>query len=335
MTSKLPIPSESALPRWRGFNLQEKFTIDRPECNASFREDDFDLVTAWGFDFVRLAMDYRTWTDDGDQWAFLEPALRDIDQAVEWGAQYGVHVDINFHRAPGYCVNLPREPLNLWTDPWAQDLCAHHWAMFAERYRGIPNERLSFNLLNEPKEVEDSAYIAVVERLTGTIKECDPERLVIADGLDLGWTPVSGLAEMGVAQSLHAYDPWAVSHYGAPWFPGAQEWEEPSWPLRLDGSESDRHRLAAERIEPWKALERMNVGVHVGEFGTYNQTPHHVTLAWMEDFLQLFQEAGWGWAIWNLRGAYGPLDSRRNDVRYEPFHEHQLDREMLDLLQRY
>ncbi len=38
---------------------------------------------------------------------------------------------------------------------------------------------------------------------------------------------------------------------------------------------------------------------------------------------------------WNFRSSFGILDSQRADVQYEDFHGHQLDRQMLDLLQKY
>jgi endoglucanase len=72
--------------------------------------------------------------------------------------------------------------------------------------------------------------------------------------------------------------------------------------------------------------------IHVGEWGCYNKTPHEVCLAWMSDLLTLWSEAGWGWAMWNMRGDFGVLDSGRSDVAYEKFYGHQLDRKMLELL---
>jgi endoglucanase len=75
------------------------------------------------------------------------------------------------------------------------------------------------------------------------------------------------------------------------------------------------------------------VGIHVGEWGAHNKTPHKVALAWMRDCLELWKEAGWGWSLWNLRGSFGVLDSRRADVEYEDFRDHKLDREMLKVLQ--
>ena len=49
------------LPRWRGFNLLEKYIL---ETDAPYRERDFDFLAAFGFDYVRLPLDYRIWTSD-------------------------------------------------------------------------------------------------------------------------------------------------------------------------------------------------------------------------------------------------------------------------------
>jgi len=39
--------------------------------------------------------------------------------------------------------------------------------------------------------------------------------------------------------------------------------------------------------------------------------------------------------MWNLRGPFGVLDSERQDVAYEDFKGHKLDRKMLELLRKY
>jgi endoglucanase len=318
------------LPRWRGFNLLEKFTA-RP--NAPFVETDFAWMADWGFDFVRLPLSYHCWSDPKDWKQLREPVLKEIDQAVELGRRHGVHVNLNFHRAPGYCVNPPAEPMDLWTQERALEACAYHWGHFARRYKGVPNTRLSFDLLNEPGDVPEETYVRVVRRLVEAIREQDPARLVIADGLKWGTKPVPGLAELKIAQSTRGYDPVQVSHYKASWMKGSDRWPEPTWPLEAaKGEKWDRDRLRRQRIEPWQALERKGVGVHVGEWGAYQHTPHKVVLAWMRDGLELWKEAGWGWALWNFRGSFGVLDSGRKDVAYEDFKGHKLDRQVLDLL---
>jgi len=292
--------SASRLPRWRGFNLLEKFTAER---HAPFREPDFEWIAEWGFDFVRLPLSYRCWTDASDWLQLKESALKEIDQAVEFGRQHGIHVNINFHRAPGYCVNPPKEPLDLWSDPKALEACAHHWAHFARRYKGIPNSQVSFDLLNEPAAIPEATYETVVRALVKAIRAEDPERLIIADGLRWGRDPVPSLAGLGVGQSTRGYDPMRISHYKASWVRGSDQWPVPTWPLvENEKSTWTKARLRTERIDPWQKLEAQGVGVHVGEWGAFQHTPHKVVLAWMRDCLELWKEAGWGWAMWNLRG---------------------------------
>lgn len=322
--------SAARLPRWRGFNLLEKFNADR---SAPFRERDFAVMAGWEFHFVRLPLSYRCWADPKDWRKLREPALKEIDQAVEFGRQYDIHVNLNFHRAPGYCVNPPAEPKDLWKDEEALEACAFHWGQFAERYKGIPSSRLSFDLLNEPGRVPEETYVRVVRRLVQAIRERDPDRLVIADGLQWGNVPVSGLVDLKIAQSTRGYAPMQISHYKASWVQGSDRWPEPAWPLEGDkGWRWDKDRLRRETIEPWQALARKGVGVHVGEWGAHQFTPHAVVLAWMRDRLDLWREAGWGWALWNLRGSFGVFDSGRRDVAYEDFQGHKLDRKMLELV---
>jgi endoglucanase len=222
----------------------------------------------------------------------------------------------------------------LWKDAQALEACAFHWGAFAKRYRGIPNARLSFDLLNEPPDIAEETYVRVVKALAAAIRAEDPQRLIIADGLKWGREPVHRLVDAKIAQSTRGYDPMKISHYAANWIKGSDQWPEPTWPLKeSEKSVWDKERLRRERIKPWKDLEARGVGVHVGEWGPFNRTPHKVALAWMKDQLDLWKEAGWGWAMWNLRGAFGPMDSARGDVAYEDCNGHKLDGEMLKVLQ--
>jgi hypothetical protein len=412
----------------------------------------------------------------------------EIDQAVAWGGDYDIHVCINFHRAPGFTVNTPPETRSLWADEGALDACCRHWGLFARRYRGIPNRRLSFNLFNEPHDITPETHRRIVERVVAAIRREDPERLIIADGRDWGRTPCTELLDLGLAQATRGYDPFQLTHYLAGWVAGAEDLPVPAWPTPLahgtvygtikpdlatplcihgpfeertrirfrvgvvstgvrlrieaDGTtiwekhfvcgpgegewESTRYApewdihvstynrdytvtlpagtgecrirategdwlqvlgigvlaegvpestesvlplltdygsppdplfltvdeqtgrlgLRTERVQgpewlwttkvdPWREVEGRGVGVMVGEWGAYNKTPHDVTMAWMRDCLETWKRAGWGWALWNFRGPFGIVDSGREDVEYEDFHGHKLDRAMLELLQEY
>jgi len=216
-----------------------------------------------------------------------------------------------------------------------------HWKAFAQRYKGIPNRQVSFDLVNEPPKTRsyegylEERYVEICKALVGAIREVDPDRLIFADGIDIGQLPVPGIIDLGVVQSTRGYKPKAVSHYTANWVP-RDEFESmnlPSWPLKDDKGELwDRARLKREYIDSYKVLTDRNVQIHVGEWGCFNKTPHPVALAWMSDCLSLWKEAGWGFSLWNLRGSFGVMDSERADVQYEDCKGHKLDRQMLELL---
>jgi endoglucanase len=328
----LPDATPKHLPRWRGFNLLDKFMVDQQK---PFQERDFADIAELGFDFVRLPLDYRCWTAPDNLKSLKEPILKEIDQAVELGRKHGIHVQINFHRAPGFTVAKPAEARSLWTDPEIQGVCAHHWASFATRYQGVPNNLVSFNPLNEPDDkVKVDEHRAVIERIAAAIRAKDPRRLIVCDGRAWATAPPTELIGLDVAASLHDYNPMPLTHYKASWVNWDESWPEPVWPLKKnDGKYVVRGTIARELINPWKELEAKGMGVMVGEFGVYNQTPHRFALSWMNDTLAEFKKAGWGWALWNFTGPFGIVDSGRFDVAYEDWHGRTLDRAMVELLQ--
>jgi endoglucanase len=329
------MPAQTVLPRWRGFNLLDAFTI---HSDGDFQEDDFRWMADWGFDFVRIPACYTLWIENDDPYRLKEAMLAKIDRVIQLGQKYAVHICLNFHRGPGYSVNPERtEPYNLWKDEAAFQAFCFHWEAFARRYRGVPSSQLSFNLVNEPAR-EDPAVMTrgdherVVRGAVAAIRAIDPERLVIADGLDWANTPLPELADLEIAQSCRAYLPMNVSHYRASWV-GGENWPQPAWPGKMaDGVTWDRARLEGH-YQPWVDLARRGVGVHCGEGGAFSHTPHEVVLGWFRDVLEILTPHNIGFALWNFRGSFGILDSGRSDLAYEDWHGHKLDRRLLALLQ--
>ena len=74
------------------------------------------------------------------------------------------------------------------------------------------------------------------------------------------------------------------------------------------------------------------MGVHCGEYGAFNRTPHDVFLAWFADLLDVLAERDVGSALWRFRGRFGTPDSERDDVDNVDRHGHALDAKLLELL---
>ncbi len=349
-----PGPAQTAIPRWRGFNLTNFFqALSRgEESGCTLKEDDCRWMRDWGFDFIRLPMDYWLWIDSDwpstrklrpdDVLKIKESTLEKVDRAVELGRKYSLHVSLNFHRAPGYCINDPqREPFVLWSDKRAEDAFVHHWDVFARRYKEVSPKELSFNLVNEapgprPGYMSREDYRRVMTRATEAIRRTSPDRLVIIDGLSVGNKVVEEMIPTRVAQSVHAYSPAGISHFRAGWVDRKSTFPEPTWPLKNKDGSIQLDRAGLERMyAPWAALARKGIGVHCGEGGAYNRTPYKVFMAWMEDVMDILKGHGIGYALWNFRGSFGILDSGRRDIEYEDWQGHKLDRGLLKLLQKY
>jgi len=229
-----PRPPDDFTSRWRGFNLMGMFTLEWD--HGGYVEDDFRMIAEFGFNFVRLPVDYRIYTKTGDWYTYLAPQLALIDQAVAWGQKYGLHVCLNLHRAPGYCVNAPSTALpasqniSLWDDAGAQAAFAAHWRMFAERYKNVPDSVLSFNLVNEPGNVTGEAYMQAVRPAIAAIRAVSPERIIISDAVDYGNGRIDALLGQNIVVSPHFYNPTTLTHYQAEWVSGSETWPVPVWP---------------------------------------------------------------------------------------------------------
>lgn len=465
-----------------GFNLLGKYDVGW--SNPGFTEEDFIIISELGFNFARLPLDYRTYTQAGNWDAFVDHEIEEIDRAVEWGRQYGVHVSICLHRAPGYCVNPTSLPLNqnidLWTNPKAQEAFLNHWTFFANRYKDIPNAELSFNLVNEPNtNVDEPAYVNVMQKAIDKIHSINPNRVIFVDGLEYSRKLIMSLKNSrNIIQAVHAYEPFRLTHFKASWVDGSDTWPVPFWPMldisqylfgpvqgdyqsemvlegnftegteviinvhqvsnavtlliKLDdatayskifqcgpdlgsdwteiiynsqwsiyqnisgkdysvtlpaagtkltfavpqgdwmtfnkitinsdtgsleivpgnsawGSMQDTYKItSAGKITDvdgnpvvalgsiqttFKMAEAEGIPIMIQEFGVHNQTPHDVSLAFLTDLVDVFRKNDIGYAMWNLTGSIGIINSDRADCDYEIYRGKELDRQMLEILQ--
>lgn len=488
MTTAQPVDNWRPKERWRGVNIigmfnrrGESSASGFPDSSCGFKEEHFQWVKELGFNFVRLPLDYRNWCPDGNPDAIDEEGLKELDYGIALGRKYGLHVQVCLHHAPGYCIlGWKNEPMTLHSDPTKLAAFCQQWAMLAKRYRDIPNDELTFNLLNEPGGITDADYERIFSAAIAAIRKEDPKRFVMLDGTNIGLNPVPAFFDKPlVGQAMRGYAPGGISHYGVHWALRPQT--EPTWPLTVEsptmpwiyGPEHEKSRAlvvdnapagewtwdfspadeevtlevvadgvsiarhaysvkqhelftmrldnAAKRVEirpqgrgasrfglltirsadgrhivrlggwcqdanianraegdnlhqrfmgwedefpfrlaenvgkqiecrggtpgmdalekfnfaPWKQASDKGVFCFVGEFGCFNKTPHPIALAWLEDQLRYFKQQNWGWSLWLMNGSFGFIDSERDDVEYEDFHGHKLDRKMLELLQKY
>ncbi len=352
----IPIKSKNKLPKWRGFNLLDFFSPEM-EKGRKNKAENLKWMADWGFDFVRIPISYPSYLlfDRSkpilpeEVLNFDEAKLEEIDKLVYQAHSHGLHVSLNLHRAPGFCINAGFiEPYNLWEDQEALDAFCAHWEMWSKRYKHISSKKLSFDLVNEPFKRLDpndqhspggpvpvEEYHKVAKAALDTIKGINKKRLVIADGNGGGGMAIPEFADLDLGQSCRGYFPSHISHHKATWvYKDPDALPEPSWPGKNNEVYFGRENLE-KHYAPWIELLKKGVGVHCGECGCFNKTPHDVFLVWFGDVLDILDENGIGFGIWEFSGAFGVMNSGRADVEYEDWYGQKLDRKMLNLLTKY
>jgi aryl-phospho-beta-D-glucosidase BglC (GH1 family) len=311
----------------------------------------------WGFNFIRLPIAYPYYLNfdrskkitPEEVYKIDEAKVDRIDQLVQLAHKHHLHVSLNLHRAPGYCINAGfHEPYNLWKDQEALDAFCFHWNMWAKRYKNTSEKKISFDLLNEPSMKEDmndqhsrattvpgETYRRMVVAALAAIKKENKKRLVVADGNNVGNNVIPEIADLDIAQSCRGYYPHPISHYKAPWAnKEPDKLPTPVYPGKIGNQEFNRAKIE-EYYKPWIELKNKGVGVHCGECGCWNKTPHDVFLAWFNDVLDILSSNKIGFALWEFVGDFGILNSGRADVAYEDWHGYKLDKKLLNLLQKY
>jgi endoglucanase len=354
--SAAPAP-KNKLPEWKGFNLLDFFSPNPANSREGTKEEYFKWMADWGFDFVRIPMAYPSYLKFDRSRNIKPEEVRNIDteatdkieELVYLAHKYKLHVSLNLHRGPGYCVNAGfNEPYNLWTDQQALDDFCFHWNFWATRFKNVSKKKISFDLLNEPSNREDmndqhskrgpvpgDVYRKMAIAASEAIRSVNKKHLIIADGNNTGSTVIPEIADLDIAQSCRGYTPGIVSHYKAPWaMKDIDNLPEVKWPGQVGDQYLSREMLE-KFYEPWIALKNQGVGVHCGECGCFNKTPHDVFLAWFGDVMDILHTNQIGFALWEFKGSFGILNSGREDVDYEDWYGLKLDRKLLNLLTKH
>lgn len=96
----------------------------------------------------------------------------------------------------------------------------------------MPYTELSFNLVNEPGDLNEGTYVNVMGKAISKIQSINPDRVIFVDGLNTSRRTILSLnSEKNIIQAIHVYDPFTLTHYKASWVTGSDTWPVPFWPM--------------------------------------------------------------------------------------------------------
>jgi len=291
---------------WTEWKIREQFRrVLGDEAYSSFfnayldsyiAEGDLAFLEKCGFNFVRLPFNYRHFESDLAPGQWLEGGFHRLEQTVSQCRKHNLRVLLDLHAAPGAQARDQNAgsaygETYFWYHKQFLDRATALWKELARRYSGDAAVA-GYNLLCEPVTHDPPRLNTFYLQTIHAIREVDRDHLIVLDGnywaRDVACLEDRLFEDPQVITALHHY------YDQTPAFAHLTE-----YPGTADGKVCDRTALAATLIGEYDQ-KRIPRPVIAAEFGVVrtNPQPFAVQLAITRDLISIFEEKGWGWAMW-------------------------------------
>lgn len=334
--------------------LSQYRRYDHEHFLTFIKRHDIEQIARWGFDHIRLPVDYPVLESDEAPGIYREDGFQYIDACLEWCTANDLGLILDLHHAPGYSFTNTLKPetqhLNiLFNQETAQQRFVKLWKVIAQRYKnaGTP---IIFELLNEIVLPESSPWNGLAHKTIAALRSIDPTSMIMIGGNNYNAASelknIQLLDDPNVCYTFHFYEPLLFTHQKAPWVEVAMEYDQdiaypgvftgmkefiqraPKWKDAY-GWQTDRtmdKELMVEFLQP--ALEfarQMGRDLYCGEFGVIEYVNPKSRQNWHADLLSVLHEHGIGRAVWSYKQMdFGLVDAQGNVV----------DSTLLDILQK-
>ena len=307
---------------------------------AYFTRDDVQRLADWGFDHFRMPMDeVQMWDTTGRPEA---EAFDLMESALDWADRAGLKVVVDLHILRSHFFNQPTEP-PLFTIPAEAEKFAGFWRQLSARLKGRSNDKVIYELMNEPVATNPDDWNRVAMLAFGAIRQLEPQRTIILGSNR--WSSVTTFDQLQVPDdkntilTFHFYHPMLITHHRAHWCPEGKMYDGPvQYPgrpipdqhlaevrqpegnrlVQLNFNELnkpyDRSNMVADIAKPLAVAKRTGLPLYCGEFGVIDLTPRPVIHAWYRDLISVFNEFGIGFANWDYKEEFGILDKQNKST---------------------
>jgi hypothetical protein len=239
--------------------------------------EDFRAIASYGFNSIRLPINYTILEDDAHPYIYKDGGWALIDRALGWCEQYGLYAVLDLHAAPGGQSGLapsnpdPGEP-KLWRSEENVKRTVALWKAIAARYKDRTIVA-GYDLLNEPLPPKENQLLGLYQLLVPAIRTVDRYHMLIIEGTSFSgkFSMFSGPLSQNQAYGFHMY----------------------SWM-------GDNRQ---KKLDEYREISRaQGVPLWAGEFGDNTYEMIASTLAMYEDPANAV--AG-GWSFWTWKKVSG------------------------------
>ena len=291
-----------------------------------FTEDDVKLIAGLGFDHIRIPVDEVQMFDEN--MSMQKEAFDLLHSAISWCEDAGLRVIVDLHILRSHSFTAKVRPL--FTEEAAQENFYQCWRVLSRELKRYPHHLLAFELMNEPVADEAETWNVIVNRCLEEVRKIDRKRTVVIGANR--WQSYDMVEHLRVPEkdrniilSFHFYDPFALTHYHAPWdegmsklpcrvqYPGEvipdEEWATLTEAQKIRYEEDrgyfDRSVIESKVARALAAAKKMGKPLYLGEFGVLQPgADEDDALAWYRDLISVCDQFGIGYASWDYKGGF-------------------------------
>jgi endoglucanase len=262
-------------------------------------DDDFQIIAKAGFNTIRLPVRWSTHAGNTPPYAIDPDYMKRVKHVVGNARAAGLNVILNSHHFD-----------EIHSDPSDANIAklAGMWAQIAAAFADQPNDKLWFEIENEPHDkFNDSNLLKVLVPALNEIRKSNPTRPVIIGGEF--WSGIDSLKTLklpddpNIVPTFHYYEPFDFTHQGATWV-------NPVPPTgRVYGSDADKARLTKDVQKVRDYIARTGKTPFMGEFGANGPIPLDDRVKYQTAVRVAFDEVGIGMCAWGFTNTFPLYDS--------------------------
>lgn len=304
-------------------------------------ESDIAGVASFGFDHVRLPVDYIVLEDEDGN--VKEEGFAYLENCRRWCEKYNLNMIIDLHECYGYSFDPMKkdDKEQFFYNDAHQERFFKLWEQIATRFKDYTGH-VAFEPLNEVVmyEVAD-AWNKVLRKYISRIRAITPDAYLVIGGVCYNSVGTVHLLDIPVddhiVYNFHCYEPMVFTHQGAHWvdympldfrigYPKTlEEYRAASLELSSDlaGAIFDEKiseigpKFFEDIFTPaLKKAEEDNVPLYCGEHGVIDLADKEDAVRWIKDIHATFHKYGIGSALWNYKGLnYGISDLQNVKIK--------------------
>ena len=250
----------ASLPRLRGVMSPHKITYE-----------DLKTLHEWNVNLVRAQMS-RNWGAVGteldlEEWdGWLAGKLDNLEQAMDWGREFGIRFVIDLHCPPGG-RNTP-DNMRMFNEKKYGDHFIEVWKRISTRFKGH-SQLYAYNLINEPVQslpaLPDYDYWNLQRRAAEAIREIDPDTPIMVESNRSDrpetFAYLSPLRMHNIIYKVHMYMPLSYTHQRL-----SGSGTAAAYPGIIEDAQWNRARIRRELEPVIDFQKRHDCKIYVGEF---------------------------------------------------------------------